>query len=800
VEALDGWRVVEVGGQIAAPYATKLLLDLGATVAKVEPPAGDPLRNWGRGTDPAGKGEGGFADPRRREPEPAEATRKGLYRYLNTGKHEVTVDLEGADGAAWLVDAVREADVLIESLGAGALEQIGLGPARLFAASPRLALVRIAPFGQHGPHVGAPVSMLTLQALGGWVSNHNVAGSDPVQVGGRLPEYTAGSYAACAAASAVRAARDLGEPVTVDLSMQECLVGTLAYPMLHFEALSRLGLPPPQARHFPLPGIVRARDGWVGINALTGQHWLDVCAMLDVEEYGKRQPEIALGGEPLAEFFAHIQPWLDERTAEEVVEISQAMRVPAAPVGDGASLPTCAQFRARPFFTDEPATGIPMPGPAWRLSKTPARVRPQEHVLASTERPPDIPLTPKQDRGGYLPLAGTRVIDLGTFWAGPYCGMYLAAMGADVIKVESVQRPDGFRFSAAFPQEGDDWWDRSGVFQATNLGKRDLTLDLTRPEGLDILKRLLDGADVMIENFSARVVEQFGLDYESLCKITPDIVMLRMPGFGLDGPWRDYVGFAMVLEQASGMASVTGFPDKPMSPGGFLDPVVGMHAALAVQAALEHRGRTGEGQQIEIAMLEAGACLTAEQVIDHAVTGATLPRLANRHPVIAPQGVYRTADESWVALSTMTDDQWRDLAAVLGAHELANLDVAARHDRHDELDALVGNWTATQSPDEIVDRLRPLGLPVAPLLLPQAMYDEPQLAARGYYQPLDHVRTGTRRYPGWPIRFSFLPAHHRAGPPSLGQHNENVLTGELGLSEAELVRLAEDRVIGTNLG
>jgi crotonobetainyl-CoA:carnitine CoA-transferase CaiB-like acyl-CoA transferase len=778
VTAREGLRVIELGGQIAAPYAAKLLGDLGATVAKVERPAGDPLRAWGSG---------------------------GLYRFLNAGKHELTVDVETAAGADWLVQAAAGADLVVESLGAGELERIGLPPARLFDANPALAVVRIAPFGQHGPHVGTPVSMLTLQALGGWVSNHNVAGADPVQVGGRLAEYTAGSYAACAAMTAARAARDLGEPVTVDLSMQECLLGTLAYPMLHFEALSRLGLPPPQARHFPLPGIVRARDGWVGINALTGQHWLDVCAMLGVEEYATRQPEIALGGEPLAEFFTRIQPWLDQRTAEEVVEISQAMRVPAAPVGDGASLPRCAQFRDRPFFEPEAGTGIPMPGPAWRFSKTPARTA--SHLLASGRGNSSPILTPKREGGEYLPLAGVRVIDLGTFWAGPYCGMYLAAMGADVIKVESVQRPDGFRFSAAFPQEGDDWWDRSGVFQATNLGKRDVTLDLTDPDGVALLRRLLAGADVMIENFSARVVEQFGLDYESLCAITPDIVLLRMPGFGLAGPWRDYVGFAMVLEQASGMAAVTGFPEKPMSPGGFLDPVVGMHAALAVQAALEHRHRTGEGQQIEVAMLEVGAALTAEQVIEYAATGALVPRLANRHAMIAPQGVYPCAPSggspgaaaAWVALSVMNDTQWRDLTAVIGAPELARLDVAARHGRHDELDAVIGAWTRPRSPDEVIDRLRPLGLPVAAPLLPHAMYGEPQLAAREYFQPLDHLRTGTRRYPGWPMRFSFLPSHHRRGPPSLGQHNTELLEGELGLSADEVERLAADRVIGTSL-
>ncbi|MGH9027583.1 MAG: CoA transferase, partial [Acidimicrobiia bacterium] len=223
MSVLDSWRVVELGGQIAAPYATKLLLDLGATVAKVERPGGDPLRAWGSGD---------------------------LYRYLNAGKHEVTVDMTTPGGTDWLLKAARDADLVVESLGAGELERAGVATAQLFEANPTLVLVRIAPFGQRGPHVGNPVSMLTLQAQSGWVSNHNVAGADPVQVGGRLSEYTAGAYAACAAATAVRAARDLNQAVTVDLSMQECLVGTLAYPMLHFEALNRLGLPPPQARHF----------------------------------------------------------------------------------------------------------------------------------------------------------------------------------------------------------------------------------------------------------------------------------------------------------------------------------------------------------------------------------------------------------------------------------------------------------------------------------------------------------------------------------------------------------------------
>jgi crotonobetainyl-CoA:carnitine CoA-transferase CaiB-like acyl-CoA transferase len=394
--------------------------------------------------------------------------------------------------------------------------------------------------------------------------------------------------------------------------------------------------------------------------------------------------------------------------------------------------------------------------------------------------------------------------------------MYLGALGADVIKLESVQRPDGFRFSGAFPQEGDDYYDRSGIWQATNLNKRDLTLDLTRPEGRELLERLVPRADVVIENFSARVVDQFGLGYGRLRALRPDIVMVRMPGFGLEGPWRDYVGWAMGIEQASGMCAVTGEPDRPMNPGGFLDPVIGMHAAVAIQAALEHRQRTGEGQMIEIAQLEVGANLTVEQVIDWSLNRRLAHRESNRDRRFAPQGVYPCAPDTegsgpadlpppgdWVAISVRDDADWDGLVRALDepdwarAPELARAD--GRRERHDELDDRLARWTTGRPADEVVARLRGRGVPVARQVRVDRLYDEPQLIARDYYQALDALKTGTRRYPGWPMQFSFLERPHRFGPPSLGQHNREILHGELGLDDETLRRLEAEQIIGDRL-
>ena len=276
-----------------------------------------------------------------------------------------------------------------------------------------------------------------------------------------------------------------------------------------------------------------------------------------------------------------------------------------------------------------------------------------------------------------MPFDDVKVLDLSTFWAGAYLTCYLGAFGADITKVESIQRPDGFRYSGAYAHEGDLWYERSGMWQATNLNKRDITLDLNSDDGRDLARRLVRDADVVVENFSPRVVEQFGLDYESLVALNPDVIQVRMPGFGLQGPWRDYVGWAFNFEQTSGMAAVTGYPDGPPCVlQGPADPIVGVHAGVALLAALEHRRRTGEGQLIEIAQIEVAASVVAEPVIEHSMNGVVMPREGNRQRGYL-QGVYPTAvDGEWVAIS-ISDDVGLD---------------------HDAFDEAVAAWTRTLCP------------------------------------------------------------------------------------------------------
>ena len=610
-------------------------------------------------------------------------------------------------------------------------------------------MVRISNFGQHGPFRDRAATSLTLQAASGWISARD-PDRPPVQAGARIAEYVAGGYAALGASTALRIA-SRSRVTEVDVSVFEGLLSTLPYPMLMAERNRALGLPT-NTRSIPMLGVVRARDGWVGINCLTGQHWLDVCAMLELPEFGEQQYAVQMGGPERAEFFAAAQPWLSERTVAEIVELSQALRIPAAPVADGAAALECPQYVKREFFVDGGGDGwsFRCSGPPFRFSKRPAKTVNAQSCAA-------WPAAEIADSS--LPFAGVKVLDLTTFWAGGYLTCYLGAFGADVVKVESIQRPDGFRYSAAYPYEGEDWYERSALWQATNLNKRDITLDLTSPAGRELAHRLAAQADVVVENFSPRVVEQFGLDYRSLVALRPDVIALRMPGFGLDGPWRDWVGWAFNIESVSGMSAATGYADgPPCNVQGPADPIVGVHAGVALLAALEHRRRTGEGQLIEVAQIEVAAAVTAEPVIEYSMNGIVRPREGNRQRGDR-QGVYPTdTDDAWVALSVRDDNGWSALVEAMGQPALLEDDrlatAARRAAAHDLFDQVVAAWTRTQSASDIVAALRERDIPVEEVITPERMYDIPQLEFRGYYEDYQRAITGRYRYPGWPFRIA----------------------------------------------
>jgi crotonobetainyl-CoA:carnitine CoA-transferase CaiB-like acyl-CoA transferase len=787
---LDGLRCVDLSTEIAGPYATKLLADAGAAVTKLEGPDGDPLRRW------TASGATLSAD------------RDGaLFQYLNAGKRSAVADLMRSEGRELALAAAERSDLVVESFGPGGLEERGLTWEALQARNPRLCVVSISPFGLTGPWARRPATEFTLQAATGGTAARGHPARGPVAAGGRLGEWAAGTYAALAALSLWLAARQTGEGRHADLSIFECML--LSMTVQHDLGSQFHGGSASQS--IETPSIEPAKDDWVGFCTYTGQQWKDFCLMIGRPDVGEdeRFYDASVRMQHLDFIRGIIQAWTRERTVDEIVEIASAMRLPVVPIGHGRNLPHLDHFRERAVFVRHPG-GFLMPRIPYRLGDRPdPPLRPAPRLgehgaelrdeLATPRRVAHAPAQPSGDARPQ-PLAGVRVVDFTAFWAGPVATGILADLGADVVKVESIQRPDGMRFAGSVRNEV--MWEWNHVFHGANPGKRDVTLNIDSPEGRELILRLVAGADVVAENFSARVLDHWGLGYEVLHALNPRLLVLRMPAFGLAGPWRDRTGFAPSIEQVSGLAWITGYEDQPLIVRGACDPLGGVHAAFALMLALERRRATGEGMLVEVPLVEPGLNLAAEQVIEHSAYGRLLTRDTNRGPGAAPQGCYRCADGAWLALAAATDPQWQALTRLLRNPNLARdpalADAAGRRAAHDAIDAGLRDWLATEGAHAAAEQLLAAGIPASPLVDAFHLMPNPQLAHRAFFQEMEHPLTGTKRYPGFPWRAAgWGPPWHATPPPTLGQHNEEILGGELGLSSAELSTLREKQVIGT---
>jgi crotonobetainyl-CoA:carnitine CoA-transferase CaiB-like acyl-CoA transferase len=322
------------------------------------------------------------------------------------------------------------------------------------------------------------------------------------------------------------------------------------------------------------------------------------------------------------------------------------------------------------------------------------------------------------------------------------------------------------------------------------------------------LRRLIATCDVVVENFTPRVLDQIGLDFAAVQAIRPDVVMLRMPGFGLDGPWRDNPAFAYAIESASGLSWLTGYPDRPpYEPYSVGDPNAGVHALNGLLLALEQRRRTGRGVLVEAAMVDAALSISAEQIIEYSAYGALLDRAGNRGPTAAPQNLYRAADidefgrpDSWIAVAVATDDQWRYLCDALGSPSWAvdpRLSTAAGRRAHEDLiDEQLAAYCQDRAVDDIVAILWDAGVPVAKVMQPHRQTELAQLAFRDFFEELDHPVNGRAKLSTVPMRLSDGPVSFHTQPaPLLGQHNHELLAG-LGVTEAEIAELEADGVIG----
>jgi crotonobetainyl-CoA:carnitine CoA-transferase CaiB-like acyl-CoA transferase len=762
-------------------------------VIKVESPDGDPLRRWsasGAAVPPDADG--------------------ALFNFLNASKQSIVVQSDCADDLASLHRLLESADVVVWSRGSPVAEHATLDPREVLRAHPHLIVTSITPFGLEGPWTDNAATEFTLQAWSGAIVGLARGRPDraPVFVGGQIGEWLSGVFAAIGTLAASRRTQSDGE--LVDVSMLEALAMCLTYYPVTF--CDQLGRPMRKRRYVPTPGVGAARDGLMGLGCGTGQQWLDFCAMVGHPEWTEN-PKLFVDRTALAPV---IDGWIAEHTVEEVLDLASAFRIPNAPIANGANVTTFAHFQERGTFVANPRDATANPRPPFRLGT--AQLRSSEPAPRLGEHSIDAALqgeararTRTAAVPAALPFQGLRVLDMTAYWAGPLTGHLLALLGAEVIHLESSTRPDGARLVGGVPQTEDRFWERGPIFAALNTNKKSMTIDLRDRRGIDLLRRFVATCDVVVENYTPRVLDELGIDYETLRADRPDLIMLRMPGFGLDGPWRELSAFAFVIEDASGLTSLTGHPDLlPVEPYCVGDPNAGLHALFGLMLALEHRERTGEGGLVEAAMVDAAVNVAAEQAIEHSAYGAVLARGGNRGPCAAPQNLYQVAgpdeygrDDCWVAIAVATDEQWVSLRGALGEPpSIADpvlATAAGRMREHDRIDAFLQEWCRARSADEVVECLWDAGVPVGKVELPHRQAELPQLAFRNFFEEVHHPVSGRSRYSTLPMRFSRGPERvHGRHAPLLGEHNAELL-GELGLTPSEIGALEADGIIGDSL-
>ncbi|MFO0689502.1 MAG: CoA transferase [Myxococcota bacterium] len=828
---LAGVRVVDLTTGIAGGYAAKLLADAGAEVLAIEAREGDPLRLRGATAasfDAAGDGL--------------------LFRYLRTNQRSLVLDLEREDGRAALRRLYAECDAVVEAQPPGRLDAWGVGASALAAVNPRASWLSLSSFGPDGEWALRPANDFTLQAWCGSTASRGRKGLPPLTCGGEIVEWLSGTYAALGVVAALRAARRDGRGAEVSLSKLEAITPTLTNAGSVWGHFSQVFALPASE---DVPSIEPTADGWIGFCIFTAQQWKDFSLLVEHPEWGDDPTlaHMAMRHARADEIRSAVRAYTRRHTTAELLERSEWLRVPAAPIGHGALLPKLDHLVERGVFVRNPRGGflqprVPYastawPRPAFRPATTLAEAtRAGADVAAGTASPwagaraaaadganarrsePAATArgdasTPDSTRASMRPrpLEGLRVLDLTAFWAGPYATFVLGCLGADVIHVESIQRPDGMRFGTQRPPTSPGWWEFGPTFHSANTGKRGLTLDLTRPRGLSLLLELAKQADVVIENFSPRVLDNFGLDYAKLAAANPRIVLVRMPAFGLDGPWRNRVGFAQTMEQVSGIAWLTAYPTSageqagPLTPRACADPLAGLHAAYAALLGLAQRDATGEGCMIESAMVETLLAISAEGILEFDATGTLLTGDGNRGLHAVPQGLYACAGRDalgqpqWLALSVETDAQWAALVALVGRDDWkadpALTTRAGRQRAHDRIDAGLADWLKDCEREAAVAAILAAGIPCAPVSAAREGHLLEPIATSDFVQEVDHPLAGRVPIPTQPLRFR--GTGDRSFPraaPLLGEHNAEILRALAGLGDAEIEQLRSEGILG----
>jgi len=404
-----------------------------------------------------------------------------------------------------------------------------------------------------------------------------------------------------------------------------------------------------------------------------------------------------------------------------------------------------------------------------------------------------------------LPLEGIRVLDFGQMWAGPHVTEWLSVAGAEVIKIETTLKIDFMRnvgVPATVPIK-ERTPNHGSAFASLNYGKKSLTLNMNTPQAKDIFKRLVKISDVVTENFGGAVLDKWGVGYNNLKKIKPDIILYQGSGYGRTGPHSERPSYAEIVEAFDGSSYLNGYPGGEPNTVGvapWMDAGQAMHGAFAILCALYHRELSGEGQQIDAAMIEGSANFLGEAIMDTIMNNRVGERVGNGDNVLAPHGCYRCRGEDrWVAIAVSNDSEWKALCAVMGSPSWAERsefgDQLSRWHNSTELDRHIQEWTRGQDAYDVTRVLQSARVMAGPSLGPKELVEDPQLKDRAFFVENDHPAIGKIIYAGLPFRLSNAPRGNYGPSPLLGEHNNYVLGELLGFSQGEIESLSIEKVL-----
>lgn len=784
----------------AAGLCSRLLADLGARVVKVEPPGGDPAR---------------LAGPFLPEPHGDISL---SFLYHNAGKFGITVDRENAEAKRLFSRLLKGSDILVENAPPGDRDGAGIDIDALRAAHPRLIVVSLSAFGRTGPRARFRACDLAAAAWGGLMAVTGSPPSPPLAPYGDQPSYTASLFGAAGALLALRKRRQTGRGEHVDISLQEAAAAALDHVFTRFFSEGTVARRQGNRHWNGLFRILPCRDGHVlvspAIHFETLVSWMASEAMAG-ELTGEQWREEAYRAEHEERLAAIMAQWTKTHTKEELFSLGQALQLPWAPVCTVREVLGHVQLRERRFFRDMVSypgaeDPLPFPGPPWRFGDgkdTPVRRAPavgQDNgticgeAMGTAAAEMGDPGTPaggqrREAYAGDCTLAGIRILDFTRVLAGPFATRLLADFGADVIKVQ----PPGERGGGA-PVMTD-------YYRMWNRNKRSITLDMNRAEGRTFAERLVAVSDVVIENFSPRVMANWGLTWERLREVRPDLVMVRMSAMGQTGPWRDMVAYAPTLHALTGFSDLTAFTRaEPAGPGfSYADTVAGLYAALAVLAALEDRDHSGKGQCIDLSEMEALCTFLGPALLESAARGEDIPPRGNTpaHVTAAPHGCYRCAGgDRWCVIAAYTEEDWQGLCDAMDrpawTKETRFASRERRRQHRETLDGLIETWTQRYPVEDVVSLLQRRGLSAGPVQDARDLARDPHLRERGFFVVLTDAtgkRTDADRSA---LRMRDGERKHWTTAPLPGEDNRAVYQELLGMSEEEYRHAVTAGIIG----